>query len=196
VTLPEDAATGAVGDPAGAGPVEGPIDGGVDGPADGTEDDAGPIRVGDPAPDFTLDGVDGRTGEPVTVTLSALRGHPVVLAFYPADDSPVCTAQLTEYTRTISEFEELDATVLAVSPQAPESHRAFAEGQGGFAFPLLSDEDLAVGRAYGVVGLLDLYRRSTFVIDADGVVRYAHRYLNSAAGYRTTPDLVEILTGI
>ena len=160
--------------------------------------DAGPdvLRVGDPAPDFTLDGVDGRTGERITVTLSALPGHPVVLAFYPADDSPVCTAQLNEYTRRIADFDELDATVLAVSPQSPESHRSFADGQGGFAFPLLSDEDLVVGHEYGVVGLLDLYRRSTFVIDADGVVRYAHRYLNAGAGYRTTPDLVEVLTGI
>lgn len=154
------------------------------------------LRVGDPAPDFTLDGVDGRTGEPITITLSGLRGRPVVLAFYPADDSPVCTAQLNEYTRTIGEFDELDATVLAVSPQSPESHRLFADGQGGFAFPLLSDEDLSVGRDYGVVGLLDLYRRSTFVIDAAGIIRYAHRYLNAGAGYRTTPDLVGILSGI
>jgi peroxiredoxin Q/BCP len=160
--------------------------------------DAAPeaVRVGDPAPDFTLDGVDGGTGQPITVELSALRGRPVVLAFYPADDTPVCTAQLNEYTRTIAQFDELDAVVLAVSPQSPDSHRSFADGQGGFAFPLLSDEDLSVGRAYGVVGLLDLYRRSTFVIDANGVVRYAHRYLNAGAGYRSTPDLIEVLSGI
>ena len=120
----------------------------------------------------------------------------MVLAFYPADDTPVCTAQLNEYTRTIGEFERLDAAVLAISPQSPESHRAFAAAQDGFAFPLLSDEDLSVGRTYGVLGLLDLYRRSTFVIDASGMVRYAHRYLNAGGGYHATPDLITILSGI
>ena len=154
------------------------------------------LRIGDPAPGFSLAGIDGRTGEVVQVSLADLRGRPVVIAFYPADDTPVCTAQLNEYTRTIGEFEQLDAAVLAISPQSPESHRAFAAAQEGFAFPLLSDEDLSVGRAYGVLGLLDLYRRSTFVIDAEGTVRYAHRYLNAGAGYQATPDLIAILTRI
>ena len=154
------------------------------------------LRIGDPAPDFTLPGVDGRNGGSVEVTLSDLRGRPVVVAFYPADDSPVCTAQLSEYTRTIGEFDRLDASVLAISPQSPESHRAFAAAQDGFAFPLLSDEDLAVGRSFGVVGLLDLYRRSTFVIDGAGIVRYAHRYLNAGTGYQSTPDLLTILSQI
>lgn len=156
----------------------------------------GDLRIGDPAPEFTLAGVDGRTGEPVTVSLSSLRGRPVVIAFYPADDSPVCTAQLNEYTATIGDFVRLDAQVLAISPQSPESHRAFASAQGGFAFPLLSDVDMSVGRAFGVVGLLDLYRRSTFVIDAEGAVRYAHRYLHAGAGYRSTPDLISVLDGL
>lgn len=154
------------------------------------------LRIGDLAPDFTLPGADGRTGEAVEVSLSGLRGRPVVIAFYPADGTPVCTAQLTEYTRDIGSFQALDAAVLAISPQSPDSHREFAEANDGFGFPLLSDEDLAVGRSYGVVGLLDLYRRSTFVIDADGIVRYAHRYLSAGAGYRTTPDLVSVLSRI
>ncbi|HPU38886.1 MAG TPA: peroxiredoxin [Microthrixaceae bacterium] len=156
----------------------------------------GDLRIGDPAPEFTLDGVDGRSGAPLTVSLASLQGRPLVIAFYPADDSPVCTAQLNEYTATIGEFDRLDAQVVAISPQSPESHRGFAAAQGGFAFPLLSDVDMSVGRSFGVVGLLDLYRRSTFVLDAQGAVRYAHRYLNAAAGYHSTPDLVSVLSGL
>lgn len=154
------------------------------------------LRIGDPAPDFRLPGIDGGTGDPVELTLSELRGAPVVIAFYPADDTPVCTAQLTEYTKAIRDFDRLDTAVVAISPQSPESHRSFAEAQGGFAFPLLSDEDLAVGRAYGVLGLLDLYRRSTFVVDGDGVVRYAHRYLNPGAGFRSADSLLAALSEI
>lgn len=158
----------------------------------------GAVRVGEPAPEFALPGVDGRSGESIEIRLSDLRGTPVVLAFYPADDSPVCTAQLSEYTQMIGEFDQLDAEVLAISPQSPSSHRGFAESNGGFGFPLLSDEDLAVGRAYGVVGLLDLYRRSTFVIDSSGIVRYLHRFVGGAAGpgYRTATTLIEILSAI
>ena len=148
------------------------------------------IAVGDPAPDFTLAGVDGRTGEPGSWTLSALAGHPVVLAFYPADNTPVCTAQLEEYTREIGSFDALDATVLVISPQSPESHRAFAAGRNGFAFPLLSDEDRAVGRVYGVLGLLDLYRRSTFVVGPDGRVSWVHRYVGPGLRYRPADELV------
>lgn len=154
------------------------------------------LHVGDVAPDFVLPGIDGRSGSLIDVHLSALHGRPVVVAFYPADDSPVCTAQLSDYTRAVSEFEHLDATVLAISPQSPASHRAFAASQGGFAFPLLSDEDLAVGRAYGVLGLLDLYRRSTFVIGADGIVRYVHRSINSATGYLEADLVVDVLSSL
>src|SRR5690606_14925663 len=78
------------------------------------------LRVGDPAPDFTLPGVqDGREG---TWTLSEVRGRPVVLVFYPGDGTPVCTAQLVTYTDEIVAFADLGAQVLAMSPQSVESH--------------------------------------------------------------------------
>jgi peroxiredoxin Q/BCP len=109
-----------------------------------------------------------------------------VLAFYPADNSPVCTRQLVSYTAGIAELAALDAhPAVAISPQDVASHRDFAAAHGGFAFPLLSDTDKAVGRSYGILGLLDLYRRSTFVIDADGVVAHAHRSIGPwASGYK------------
>lgn len=131
------------------------------------------LRVGDEAPDLTLPGVqDGREG---TWTLSELQGRPVVLVFYPGDGTPVCTAQLVTYTDEIAAFADLGAEVLAISPQSVESHRAFAADNGGFAFPLLADEDKAVGHRYGIVGPLGFYRRSVFVIAPDGTIGWIHR---------------------
>lgn len=158
----------------------------------------GGLRVGGPVPEFRLPGIDGRTGDPLVLGTADLRGRPTVIAFYPADDTPVCTRQLLDYTREIGRFADLDAAVVAISPQSPASHASFAAAQGGFGFPLLSDEDLVVGRAYGVVGLLDLYRRSTFVVDGDGILRYAHRPLGAAMDtpYRTPDTLLEVLRGM
>ena len=149
------------------------------------------LPVGATAPEFDLPGVDGRTGEFGRYRLSSFRGRPVLLLFYPGDNSPVCMRQLSEYTAGLSAFESLDAQVLAVSHQSPESHWAFARRAGGFGFPMLSDEDKGVGRAYGVLGLLDLYRRCTFVVDGDGVIRYAHRYVGPGLGYRPVEELVD-----
>jgi len=150
---------------------------------------AGP-RVGDPAPDFTLPGTGG-----LTVTLSDLRGAPVVLVFYPGDHTPVCTTQLNAYTRDISQFNGLGARVLAISPQDLASHESFSCKQGGFAFPLLADTEKVAGAAYGVIGPVGFYRRSVFVIDAAGIIRYAHR---SVAGltYKPVAELVAALEAI
>lgn len=154
------------------------------------------IAVGDAAPLFALEGVDGATGSELSLALSDLRGAPVVLAFYPADDSPVCTAQLGAYTEQIGSFVDLSAQVVAISPQSPESHRRFAEDQGGFAFPLLSDQDKAVARSYGNLGLLDLYRRSTYVLDAHGAVVWLHRSVGHGVQYSQVNQLVGVLTAL
>jgi thioredoxin-dependent peroxiredoxin len=154
------------------------------------------LPLGSEAPDFELPGVDGRTGETGSWRLSAFRGRPVVLLFYPGDSSPVCQRQLSEYTAGIGAFETLDATVLAVSHQSPESHLTFSQRAGGFAFPLLTDVDKEVGRQYGVIGMLELYRRCTYVIDAVGLVRYAHRYLGPGLGYRPVEELVDVVASL
>jgi peroxiredoxin Q/BCP len=154
------------------------------------------IAVGDAGPLFTLQGIDGATGSELTVALSDLLGDPVVLAFYPADDSPVCTAQLGEYTEQIGSFEDLSARVVAISPQSPQSHRRFAAAQGGFAFPLLSDEDKSVARSYGNLGLLDLYRRSTCVLDAKGTVVWVHRSVGPGLRYSQVDQLVGVLAAL
>jgi peroxiredoxin Q/BCP len=132
-------------------------------------------RSGDPAPDFELTGTGAGNGDcPGRYTLAAERGHPVVLVFYPEDLSPVCTEQLTSYSKSLDRFGSLDAQVLAISPQSLESHDGFAAQEGIF-IPLLADTDRSVATAYGVLGPLGFYRRCVFVIDAQGTIRYANR---------------------
>ena len=143
------------------------------------------LKVGDPAPDFSLPGTGGRT-----YSLSEYRGQPVVVVFYPGDNTPVCTRQLNSYTTDIGDFSDVNAQILAISPQDVDSHEGFSAKQGGFAFPLLADTDKQVGRAYGILGPLGFYRRSAFVVDGDGVIRYAHRAV-SGMTYRSTDELVE-----
>jgi peroxiredoxin Q/BCP len=147
------------------------------------------VRIGGAAPDFGLDGTDGTPDGHRRYTLAEYRGAPVVLVFYPADNSPVCTVQLNTYSDDIRRFADVGAQVLAISPQSVDEHDTWAESQGGFAFPLLADVDKAVGEAYGIMGPVGFYRRSVFVVDPEGVVRYAHR---STAGltFRPVAELV------
>jgi len=142
------------------------------------------IGAGDVAPDFTLSGTGSRQ-----YTLSEYRGKTVVLVFYPGDDTPVCTKQLNSYNHDLSEFEGLDAQILAASPQDVASHEKFA-AKHGLQFPLLADTDKAVGGSYGTLGPLGFYRRSVFVIDAKGIIRYAHRAI-AGLTYRPVSELVE-----
>jgi thioredoxin-dependent peroxiredoxin len=147
------------------------------------------VKVGDPAPDFALPGTDGTPEGHRDYTLGEFAGRPVVLVFYPGDNTPVCTRQLNSYTSDIDAFREVDAQVLAISPQSVESHDAFSSEQGGFAFPLLADTDKAVGGQYGILGPVGFYRRSIFVVDAGGVVRHAHRAV-AGLWFRPTDELV------
>lgn len=145
------------------------------------------VSVGDPAPDFTLPATGGED-----VALSSFRGQPVVLVFYPGDDTPVCTVQLNSYNDDLSEFEDVGAQIFGISPQDVASHEAFA-AKHGFSFPLLADTDKAVGAAYGVLGPVGFYRRSVFVVDRAGTVRYAHRAM-AGLTYRRTGELVAAVT--
>lgn len=147
------------------------------------------VRRGDLAPEFALAGTDGTADGHRTYRLSELRGQPVVLVFYPGDDTPVCTEQLTTYTQDIDRFRRLTAHVLAISPQDIESHDRFATKFGGFAFPLLADVDKSVGDAYGIVGPLGFYRRSVFVVDADGIIVWIHRSVGGLS-FQPTENLI------
>lgn len=147
------------------------------------------ISTGDRAPSFTLPATDGRE-----VSLDDFRGRPVVLVFYPGDDTPVCTKQLNSYNDDLSQFEALNAQVLAISAQGIESHEKFA-AKHGFRFPLLSDTDKAVAGAYGTLGPLGFPRRSIFIIDGDGTVVYVHRAI-AGLTFRPVSELVEVLLGL
>lgn len=142
------------------------------------------LGVGDVAPDFTLPGTGGRS-----YTLSEYRGQPVVIVFYPGDDTPVCTKQLTTYTNDIGRFDDVGAQVLAISPQDVASHESFA-AKHDFQFPLLADTDKAVAGEYGTLGPLGFPRRSVFVVDGEGIVRYAHRAI-AGLTFRSTEELLE-----
>jgi peroxiredoxin len=112
-----------------------------------------------------------------------------VLVFYPADDTPTCTTQLASYSADLDQFAGLAAQVLGISPQDVPSHERFSK-KLGLAFPLLADTDKEVGRAYGLVGPLGFYKRSVFVVDGEGIIRYAHRSPHGLT-YRRTEELVQ-----
>lgn len=141
------------------------------------------VAVGDQAPEFTLPGTGSQS-----YSLGSYRGKPVVLVFYPGDDTPVCTKQLNSYNNELSAFSDVGAQVLAISAQDVASHEAFAD-KHGFAFPLLADTDKAVAALYGTVGPLGFPRRSVFVIDAAGIIRYVHRAI-AGLTFRPVEELV------
>jgi thioredoxin-dependent peroxiredoxin len=126
-------------------------------------------EIGQPAPDFSLESDSGET-----ITLESLRGRPVVIYFYPKDDTPGCTRQACAIRDNWAEFGRLGATVIGVSPQSAESHRTFKQ-KYSLPFPLLADTDHAMAEAYGVWVEKKNYgktymgvNRSGFVIDAEG----------------------------
>ncbi len=126
------------------------------------------IRVGDPAPDFTL---DTQAGTPVT--LSSYQGSKVVvLFFYPRDDSPGCTREACSFRDSFSDFVDAGAEVIGVSSDSVASHGRFAD-KHRLPFQLAADPDGKVRAAYGVQATLGILPgRVTFVIGADGVVRH------------------------
>jgi len=144
------------------------------------------VGIGDAAPEFTLRGTGG-----AEYSLSDFAGRPVVLVFYPGDDTPVCTRQLNAYNNDLDQFDAVDAQVLGISAQDVDSHNAFS-GKHGFDFPLLADTDKAVAGAYGTLGPIGFPRRSVFIIDGAGVIRYAHRAI-AGLTYRPVSELIDEL---
>jgi peroxiredoxin Q/BCP len=145
------------------------------------------VEEGKPAPDFELTSDTGGT-----VKLSALRGSPVVLYFYPRDDTPGCTAQACGIRDAYADFRARGAVVLGVSPQGEESHRKFRT-KYELPFTLLADPEHEVAERYGVWVEKKNYgrtyfgiERSTFVIDAEGNVARVLRRVNP----RTHADAV------
>jgi peroxiredoxin Q/BCP len=123
---------------------------------------ASPLAEGQEAPDFTAPAHDGST-----VELSKLRGKPVVLYFYPKDDTPGCTVEAQAFRDDLPELQKLDAHVVGVSMDNLESHKTFADNHK-LNFPLISDADGAIAAKYGVDTSKGYTARVTFVIGVDG----------------------------
>ncbi len=140
---------------------------------------------GTPAPDFTVTGVEP-SGEEVEVRLADLAGRPVVLYFYPKDDTPGCTKQACGIRDEWSAFRDAGAVVLGISPDDAASHRAFSE-KYDLPFTLLADPDHTVAAAYGVWKEKSMFgntfwgvERTTFVIDAEGRIQRVFRRVKPA----------------
>ncbi len=141
------------------------------------------LAAGDPAPDFTLLDADGKP-----VRLASYRGQRVVVYFYPAAMTPGCTTQACDFRDRLTDFADAGVAVLGISPDQPAKLAKFRDKEG-LTFPLLSDPDREVLRAYGAFGEKTMYGnttvgviRSTFVIDPDGKVERA-QYNVKAAGH-------------
>jgi peroxiredoxin Q/BCP len=147
------------------------------------------LSVGDTAPDFEA---ADQNGENVRLAAWLERG-PVIVYFYPADFSPVCTAQACAFRDRAGPLDEAGCRILGVSPQSAASHRRFATAHG-LTFPLLSDTDKTIIRAYGVDGPLGFgVRRATFLIDTDG--RIKNRVVSDLFLGSHTAFLNAVLTG-
>lgn len=151
------------------------------------------LEPGDDAPDFSLPDQDGKV-----VALGDFRGRPVVLYFYPADDTPGCTKEACQFNENLASFQGAGVRVVGVSPDGATKHVRFRD-KYGLAFPLLSDPDHGVMAAYGAWGEKTLYGkktvgviRSTFLVDAAGKIArawyhvkadgHANRVLEAVAG--------------
>ena len=129
------------------------------------------LSAGTPAPDFTLNATPDQT-----ISLSELRGRPVILAFYPADWSAVCGDELALFNQILPEFHKHDAELLGISVDGVWCHAAFA-GDRHLHFPLLADFEPKgeVARRYGAYRKEDGYaERALFVIDGEGVIRWSY----------------------
>jgi peroxiredoxin len=150
-----------------------------------------PLAKGTQAPNFSLPSKPGQT-----LSLASLRGHPVVLAFYPADFSPVCGDQMALYNELGSEFAEYDARLLGISVDGVWCHQAFAEARR-ITFPLLADFEPkgAVARMYGVYRENEGFtERALFVIDREG--RIAWSYVSPVGVNPGADGILEALDGL
>src|SRR4051812_21669079 len=144
-------------------------------------------HVGDPAPDFELEGTAG------TFKLSGHRGETVVLLFYPGDNTPVCTRQFCSYRDHADDLADLGATIVGISAQDLDSHAAFV-AKHGLNVPLLADTEHRVAKLYGAHAPVVGTRRAVVVIDPEGKVRARHDH-RLGLDFQDVDDLRAMLAG-
>ena len=151
------------------------------------------VQVGQKAPEFALEGVLGK--EFVDVKLSDYAGKWVVLFFYPLDFTFVCPTEIRGFSKRVAEFEQLGAQVLGASVDSKHSHLAWIERDfGDLGFPLLSDFKREAAEEYGVLLPAGMSLRGTFIIDPDGVLKYACVHHNDIG--RNTDETLRVLQAL
>ncbi len=152
----------------------------------------GTLAAGDKAPAFTL---PDQSGKPVS--LKDFRGSPVVVYFYPRDDTPGCTKEACQFNDNLSAFKKAKVAVVGISADPAAKHRAF-RSKYGLKFPLLTDEDHKVGTAYGAWGEKTLYGkksvgviRSTFLIGPTGKIERAWYHVKADGHAAMVLDEIE-----
>lgn len=145
-------------------------------------------EVGDLAPDFERPSTAG------AVRLSTLLAKgPVLLVFYPGDDTPVCTKQLCNYRDNLGVFGELGVQVVAINPQSVDSHRAFAD-KHKLPFPVVADSGGAVCRQYGALNFLGMAKRALVLIGRDGRIKW--RRSDFPIFHQTAADVRQAVAGL
>jgi len=129
------------------------------------------LRIGDPAPDFTVQGIlHGQVSE---YSLGASKGKWLVLFFYPADFTFICPTEVTGFSKAVKEFAADNASLWGVSVDSIESHKSWSAELGGLECPLLSDAPKSLSSAYGVLdNKAGVALRATFIINPAGVICY------------------------
>ena len=146
------------------------------------------LKVDDKAPDFELEDDDGKI-----FRLSDQAGEKVLLVFYPGDNTPVCTKQLCDYRDGVEAFKGLGVTVVGISHDGAETHRKFRE-KYHLPFTLLSDPDYKAAALYDSKGMLGM-KRSVFLVDEAGVIRYLH--IETVSLFRRKrEELLEVIANI
>jgi thioredoxin-dependent peroxiredoxin len=146
------------------------------------------LQVNDKAPEFSLRDEQGKS-----FSLASHRGERLLLVFYPGDNTPVCTRQLCDYRDGVEAFAGMGVQVVGISNDSADSHRKF-KAKYNLPFILLTDADLETAERYDSKGLMGM-KRSVFLIDEEGMIRYKH--IESLALFRRTRDeLLKVIAGL
>jgi len=147
------------------------------------------LKIGDQAPDF-----EGVTEEGKVIRLSDFKGKYVILYFYPKDDTPGCRAEALSFKENFGELTKLNAVIIGVSADSPESHKKFKE-KYGLPFILVSDEENKIRGLYGAKGFL-LPPRITFVIDPEGkIIHIYSSQMNPTSHVKEAVEVIKKRTG-